>query len=157
MAIARGHMIVMEEYVQLVIVRSSSTKERTKKMLSGDRVKRQGARRHTSIASVTGRDVHANQSVTSGDFRQLSGNTGIHPLEREFVEKDIENTNKGKTLLQDGVWLVPPSERPVNWERLGGLELPPLPSPPEPATNATDELLAGSSALSEEGSCVTLA
>ena len=31
---------------------------------------------------------------------------------------EMENTSKCKTLVRDGRWIVPPDERPKNWESL---------------------------------------
>lgn len=40
-------------------------------------------------------------------------------FKRNFINNDVDHTKNAKQLVKDGIWLVPVTERPKGWERMG--------------------------------------
>lgn len=67
--------------------------------------------------------------------RMVADNT---PMINEMI-KDVDNTSKEKVLAKEGVWLVPSSDRPKGWEKMG------LREPTQSAINSSKDLIASKS------------
>lgn len=65
-------------------------------------------------------------------------------IKSKEIEKDVEYTNKPKIIARDGVWQVPPAERPKSWRCLDVREptipFPEQASPPQKEQKSIPEL-----------------